>query len=131
VKPYIDPSIYRWMYPARSMLEAGAEIAGASDWPVSTANPFAAMYQAETRVGPQGVLNAAERMPRIAMLYAYTRNSAHVLNQLSEIGSLAPNKRADFALLDRDVLTVPAEELKDTKVVFTMLGGKIVFGHEP
>jgi predicted amidohydrolase YtcJ len=131
VKPYIDPSIYRWMYPARSMLDAGAEIAGASDWPVSTANPFAAMYQAETRVGPQGVLNAAERMPRIAMLYAYTRNSAHVLNQLSEIGSLAPNKRADFALLDRDVLTVPAEELKNTKVVFTMLGGKIVFGHEP
>jgi len=33
VKPYIDPSIYRWMYPARSMLDSGAVIAGASDWP--------------------------------------------------------------------------------------------------
>ena len=78
VKPYIDPAIYPWMYPARSLLDAGAVIAGASDWPVSTADPFAATYQAETRSGPQGVLNAAQRMPREAMLYAYTRHAAQV-----------------------------------------------------
>ena len=57
VKPFIDPEIYRWMYPARSLLDSGAVIAGASDWPVSTANPFLAIYQAETRSGPQGVLD--------------------------------------------------------------------------
>jgi predicted amidohydrolase YtcJ len=131
VKPFIDPEIYRWMYPARSMLDSGATIAGASDWPVSTANAFEAMYQAETRSGPQGVLDAAQRMPRAAMLYAYTRNSAQVLNQMSEIGSLAPGKRADLALIDRDVLTVSAEDLKKAAVVFTMFGGKIVYGHEP
>ncbi|HWG67847.1 MAG TPA: amidohydrolase, partial [Steroidobacteraceae bacterium] len=131
VKPYIDPAIYPWMYPARSLLDAGAVIAGASDWPVSTADPFAATYQAETRSGPQGVLNSAQRMPRQAMLYAYTRHAALALNQLNEIGSLAPGKRADLALIDRDVLTVPAEELKGAKVLFTMFGGKIVYGHEP
>ncbi len=131
VKPYIDPSIDRWMYPARSILDSGGEIAGASDWPVSTANPFAAMFQAETRSGPQGVLDAAERMPREAMLYAYTRHSAQALNQLSEIGSIAVGKRADLALIDRDVLTIPAQELKKATVVFTMWGGKIVYGHEP
>ena len=131
VKPYIDPSIYRWMYPARSMLDAGAVIAGASDWPVSTANPFAAIYQAETRSGPQGVLNAAERMPREAMLYAYTRNSAQVLDQLKDIGTIAPGKFADLALIDRDVLTVPAQEMKDAAVVFTMWEGKLVYGREP
>jgi predicted amidohydrolase YtcJ len=131
VKPYIDPEIYRWMYPARSMLETGAEIAGASDWPVSSANPFAAMYQAETRSGPQGVLDAAQRMPREAMLYAYTRNSAQALNQLNDLGSLAPGKRADLVLVDRDVLTVPPQELKDATVLFTMWGGKIIYGHEP
>ena len=131
VKPYIDPSIYRWMYPARSMLDSGAVIAGASDWPVSTANPFAAIYQAETRSGPQGVLDASQRMPREAMLYAYTRNSALVLDQLQEIGSIAPGKRADLALIDRDVLTVPAEEMARASVVFTMWGGRIVYGHEP
>jgi predicted amidohydrolase YtcJ len=131
VKPYIDPSIYRWMYPARSMLDSGAVIAGASDWPVSTANPFEAIYQAETRSGPQGVLNAAERMPREAMLYAYTRNSAQVLDQLKDIGTIAPGKLADLALIDRDVLTVPAEEMKGAAVLFTMWEGKIVYGHEP
>ncbi len=131
VKPYIDPEIYRWMYPARSMLETGAVIAGASDWPVSTANVFAAIYQAETRVGPQGVLDASQRMPREAMLYAYTRHSAQALNQLDEIGSIAPGKRADLALIDRDLLTVSAEELKSAAVIFTMFGGKIVYGREP
>ena len=131
VKPFIDPEIYRWMYPARSLLDSGAVIAGASDWPVSTANPFLAIYQAETRSGPQGVLNASQRMPREAMLYAYTRNSARVLDQLDQIGSLAPGKLADLVLIDRDVLAVPAEELKEATVVWTMLGGKVVYGAAP
>ncbi|HEY4442895.1 MAG TPA: amidohydrolase [Steroidobacteraceae bacterium] len=131
VKPFIAPEIYRWMYPARSILDTGGEIAGASDWPVSTANPFDAIFQAETRSGPQGVLDAAQRMPRAAMLYAYTRNSAEALDQLGEIGSLVPGKRADLTLIDRDVLTIPAEELKSAAVVFTIFGGKMVYGHEP
>jgi predicted amidohydrolase YtcJ len=131
VKPYIDPAIHARMYPARSLLESGATIAGASDWPVSTANPFQAIYQAETRVGPQGVLDAGQRMPREAMLYAYTRNSAKALNQLDEIGSIAPGKRADLVLVDRDVLTVPVAEVKDAKVLWTMFGGRVVYGTRP
>jgi predicted amidohydrolase YtcJ len=130
VRPYIDPAIYRTMYPARALLEAGTLIAGASDWPVSTANPFYAIYQAETRVGPQGVLDPAQRMPRMAMLYAYTRNAAQVVDQLDQIGSLAPGKRADLVLLDRDVLTVPPAEMRDAKVLWTMLGGKKVYEAE-
>ena len=131
VKPYIDPEIYRWQYPARSILDTGGVIAGASDWPVSTANPFAAIFQAETRSGPQGVLDAAQRMPRLAMLYAYTRNSAEALDQLSEIGSIKAGKRADLTVIDRDVLTVPAEELKSATVLLTLFGGKTVYGHAP
>lgn len=131
VKPYIDPEIYRWMYPARSMLETGAVIAGASDWPVSSANPFLAIFQAETRSGPQGVLLPRERMPREAMLIAYTRNAARVLGQEDRIGTIAPGKLADLVLVDRDVLTVSAEELKDAKVVWTLFGGKRVYGEEP
>jgi predicted amidohydrolase YtcJ len=131
VKPYIDPAIHARMYPARSLLESGATIAGASDWPVSTANPFQAIYQAETRVGPEGVLDAGQRMPREAMLFAYTRNSAKVLNQLDQIGSIAPGKRADLVLVDRDVLTVPVDDVKDAKVLWTMFGGKIVYGSPP
>ncbi|HXX43947.1 MAG TPA: amidohydrolase [Candidatus Acidoferrales bacterium] len=131
VKPYIDPALYEWQYPARSILDAGGVIAGASDWPVSTANPFRAIYQAETRKGPEGVLDANQRVPREAMLYAYTRNAARALAEQDEIGSIAPGKQADFALLDRDVLTVSAEEARDTKVLWTVVGGKTVYGAHP
>jgi len=128
VQPYLDPAEYLTMYPARGMLDTGTEIAGASDWPVTSAAPFAAIYQAETRIGPKGVLFAEQRMPRLAMLYAYTRNAADVLNQSKSIGSLVPGKRADLVLVDRDVLTVSADELKEAKILATMFAGKKVFG---
>jgi Amidohydrolase family len=57
VKPYIDPELYRWQYPARSLLDAGATISGASDWFVSSPNVFWAIYEAETRKGVEGVLD--------------------------------------------------------------------------
>jgi predicted amidohydrolase YtcJ len=61
------------------------------------------------------------------MLYAYTRNSARAMNEQDVIGSLAPGKQADLVLVDRDVLTVSPDELRDTKVVWTMVGGKTVY----
>ena len=126
LKPYVDPEIYKWQYPARSILDNGGIISGASDWPVSTANVFRAIYKAETRKGDEGVLDATQAMPREAMFYAYTRNSAKALN-LDSIGIIAPGKRADLVLLDRDVLTVSPEEMQDTKVVWTMVAGKTVY----
>jgi len=126
VKPYLDPEVYKWQYPARSVLDNGGIISGASDWPVSTANVFRAIYQAETRKGPEGVLDPSQDMPREAMFYAYTRNSARAMN-LDSIGSIAPGKRADLVLLDRDVLTVPPEQMRETKVLWTMVAGKTVY----
>ncbi|MGA2643673.1 MAG: amidohydrolase [Candidatus Sulfotelmatobacter sp.] len=126
VKPYVEPDIYQWQYPARSILDNGGMISGASDWPVSSANVFWAIYQAETRKGPEGVLDPSQAMPREAMLYAYTRNSARAMN-LDSIGTIAPGKRADLVLLDRDVLTISPEEMRDAKVIWTMVGGKTVY----
>jgi predicted amidohydrolase YtcJ len=131
VKPYVDPELYKWQYPARSLLDAGATISGASDWFVSSPNVFEAIYQAETRKGTEGVLDAAQKMPREAMLFAYTRNSARAMNQQDSIGSLAPGMQADMVLVDRDVLTISPEELKDTKVVWTMIGGTTVYRARP
>jgi predicted amidohydrolase YtcJ len=126
LKPYLDPDIYKWQYPARSILDNGGIISGASDWPVSTANVFRAIYQAETRKGSEGVLDLSQAMPREAMFYAYTRNSAHAMN-LDSIGVIAPGKRADLILLDRDVLTVSPEEMRDTKVLWTMVAGETLY----
>jgi predicted amidohydrolase YtcJ len=126
VKPYLGPEIYKWQYPARSILDNGGIISGASDWPVSTANVFYAIYQAETRKGAEGILDPSQDMPREAMFYAYTRNSARAMN-MDSIGTIAPGKSADLVLLDRDVLTISPEEMCDTKVLWTMVAGKTVY----
>jgi predicted amidohydrolase YtcJ len=127
VKPYIDQSLYIWHYPALSLLKAGATIGGASDWPVSSANPFEAIAMAETRIGQKGVLVAAQVMPRMEMIKAYTLNAAKVLMMEKTIGSLEPGKQADFVLVDRDVFAVSSEDVKHTKVVWTMFSGEFVF----
>jgi predicted amidohydrolase YtcJ len=126
-KPHLDPEVYKWQFPARSILDNGGVISGASDWPVSTANVFLGIYGAETRQGPGGVLDVSQLMPREAMFYAYTRNSARAMNLLDTIGTIAPGKRADLILIDRDVLTVTPEEMSGAKILWTMIAGKIVY----
>jgi len=66
-------------------------------------------------------------MPREAMFYAYTRNSARAMNLLDRIGSLAPGKRADLVLIDRDVLTISSDEMRDARILWTMAAGKTVY----
>ncbi|RJG13894.1 amidohydrolase [Pseudomonas cavernicola] len=127
VKPYINALAFHYQYPAHSLHAKGATIAGASDWPVTTPNPWYAIYQAVTRKGPKGVLNEAERIDRETMFYAYTRNAARTLGLEQQIGSLAPGKQADLILLDRDVFEVPAQALKDTQVLKTFFAGREVY----
>jgi predicted amidohydrolase YtcJ len=127
VKPYIDETAFKYMYPAHSIQANGGTVCGASDWPVSSPNPFEAIYTAETRKGAQGVLNVNEIMTRQDMLEAYTLHAARAILRESEIGSLEPGKQADLVLLDRDILNVSPEAVRDTKVVWTMVDGKIVY----
>ncbi|MDP3813977.1 amidohydrolase [Pseudomonas sp.] len=127
VKPYVSAATYQYQYPARSLHQAGATIAGASDWPVSSPNPWNAIAQASTRKGPLGVLNAKESIDRASMFQAYTLNAAKALRLDQQIGSLAPGKQADLIVLDRDVFKVSDEELFDTQVLQTFFAGKQVY----
>ncbi len=127
VNPYVDESLWSHQYPAMSLVKAGATIAGASDWPVTSANPFEAMAVAETREGKMGVLLPDERMTRWDMLHAYTVHAARVMMKESTIGSIEVGKQADFVLLDRDVTKVDVASLRTTQVWWTMFGGEIVF----
>lgn len=127
VKPYLSPAAFMGQYPARSLQRQGAVIAGASDWPISTANPWEAMHHAMTRQGPDGGLNPAERMDKISMLLAYTRHAAQAIGLADRIGSLAPGKQADFIVVDRDVLNVDAESLRQTQVLETYFAGARVY----
>ena len=66
----------------------------------------------------------------MAMLYAYTINSAKALMAEKTIGSLEPGKYADMILLDRDILTVSPLLMKDTHVLWTLFEGKKVYSSE-
>ncbi|MDB5995332.1 MAG: amidohydrolase [Pseudomonas sp.] len=127
VKPYVNALAYQFMYPARSLLKHGATIAGASDWPITTADPWKAIYQAVSRQGPKGVLNKDEAIDRETMFQAYTLNAARTLQLDGQIGSLKPGKQADLIVLDRDVFQVEPEALRDTQVLKTFFAGREVF----
>ena len=60
-------------------------------------------------------------------LIAYTRKNAYFVFQENDLGSIQPGKLADLVVLDRDYLTVPADQIKDIKPVMTVVGGKIVY----
>ena len=127
VKPYVNAMAFLHTFPARSLLKHGATLAGASDWPISTPDPWQAIYQAISRTGPKGVLNADEALDRQAMFQAYTLNAARAMRLERLVGSLAAGKQADMIVLDRDVLTVGPEALRDTQVLQTWFAGKRIY----
>jgi hypothetical protein len=61
-------------------------------------------------------------------LIAFTRRNAYFVFQEDNLGSLQPGKLADLVVLDRDYLTIPADQIKDIKPVMTMVGGRFVYG---
>jgi predicted amidohydrolase YtcJ len=60
-------------------------------------------------------------------LVAYTRKNAYLVFQEDNLGSIQPGKLADLVVLDRDYLTVPADQIKDIKPVMTVVGGRVVY----
>ena len=128
IEPYLGPERYKYLYPAGSLHRAGATIAGGSDWDISTFNPFRAMQVAVTRAGGKGQrpLNLDEAIPLQTAIDAYTISAAYAMKQDATTGSLEVGKRADMAVLDRDILTIDPATIGDTKVVLTYLDGRLV-----
>lgn len=127
VKPFINDSDFWRQYPARSLQKNGAVIAGASDWPISTANPWEAMHHAMTREGPDGGLNKDERLDLNTILLAYTIHAAKAAGMEDKTGSLEKGKQADFIIVDRDIFEVSHDVFKNTKVFQTYFSGKLVY----
>jgi len=120
-------------WPNRDLLEAGALIAGGSDWPVvPDPDPWLGLQGLVTRRDPTGRFPGAlwpeQALPLAAALAAYTINPARALRIDDETGSLEAGKSADFVVLDRHLFEVPADTLAQTKVLATCFEGRVVHG---
>ncbi len=130
--PVLGAERARWQYPFRSLLDAGARMAGGSDWPVTTPNPLLEMEVAVTRTdtdnrgGP--ALFPEERLTLDQALTAFTIGSAYVNHLDAETGSIEVGKRANLAILDRDIRSPAAGPLGEAHVVATVVDGQVVAG---
>jgi predicted amidohydrolase YtcJ len=117
-------------YAWRRLLEAGARLAGGSDFPVELANPFHGLYAAVTRQDrdgrPPGGWRPSEKLTREEALRLFTSDAAYAGHAETTLGALEPGKWADFILIDRDYFKIPESEIDDIKVVDTYVAGKRV-----
>jgi hypothetical protein len=118
-------------YAWRSLLESGVIIPGGSDFPVEPADPLLSFHAAVTRTNaegwPAGGWQPAQVMTREEALQHLTVWGAYAAFMEEVTGSLAPGKLADIVVLDRDIMTVPAPEILDARVVMTVVDGRIVY----
>lgn len=126
----------RWAYAFKTLLDAGVKLSFGSDWPGTNAswypaNPILGIYAAVTRQTlegqPAGGWFPQERIDLETALRAYTVNNAWAAGEEDRKGTLSAGKLADLVVLDRDPFAVPPAQLKDLKVVMTVVGGEVVY----
>ena len=126
----------RWplIEPAGWLAEKGARIAYGSDWPVDPLDEWFALQVGVTRKGRpdadpkySGRLGQDPGLSPTAAIQAITLNAAYELHEDRYIGSLEVGKLADLIILDRDVTTLPADQISATKVLRTVVGGHVVY----
>jgi predicted amidohydrolase YtcJ len=134
VKDYFGPERMKILEPAGYLAQAGARIAFGSDWPVDALDQWFAFKVGVTRTNRpdapaeyRGRLGDDPGLSRETVLRAATINAAYELHQDDSTGSLEAGKLADLIVLDRNPLSVPAEEIADVKVLETVTGGAVVY----
>lgn len=130
VTPLLGPErMSRW-YPMKSVIENEGRIALASDGPLMWQDTFTRLQGAITRKDPSKdeealALNEAIDLPEA--IKAVTINSAYIMNQDAQVGSIEKGKYADLIILDKNLFEIPVEEISTTKVLKTILAGRVVF----
>jgi predicted amidohydrolase YtcJ len=118
-------------YAFRSLIDSGAHVALGSDWYVAPANPIMGIYAAVTRRTLDG-RNPGGWVPeqRITVeqaLRGYTYEGAYASFEEDRKGVIRAGMLADLVLLDRDLMAIPPETIRDTKVLKTIVGGRVVY----
>ena len=116
-------------YAFKSLLDSGVVLAFGTDWPVESLNPLLGIYSAVTRNVEMSAFGetSLQKLTVEQAVKAYTLGSAYAEFQEKEKGSLEVGKLADIVVLSKDIFSIQPEEIKDTEVEMTILGGKIIF----
>ena len=116
--------------PVATPMNRGITVAFSSD--VLPIGPMVGLYAAVTRKGKSGAVYAAdERITMSRALRAYTRGGAYLTREEGRKGTIEQGRLADLVLLSDDLLTVPPSRILATKVLMTVLGGRVVYEREP
>jgi predicted amidohydrolase YtcJ len=131
--PQIGKAIAERMYPFRDLRDAGAHIAGSSDWFFTDENPWHNIESGATSKDPgeasEEPMLPNQTLPVGFLLQARTINAAYQLRIEHERGSIEVGKKADFIVVDRNILTEPVDRIHDTKVLMTFFEGREVTRH--
>jgi len=118
-------------FPVRSLLERGVISSGGSDMPIVASDPMLGLdCLVNRRLDPRPdgrVLNPAERLSVLEAIRVYTYNGAYAHFEERSKGSIEEGKLADLAVLSRDILGIPTEEIRDLQVDMTVVGGRVVY----
>jgi predicted amidohydrolase YtcJ len=116
------------MPPLREIQDSGILWGlGTDAFEVNQYRPFQTLYWAVTGKMVGGTVVNTHPVSREAALIAHTRSNAYLFFRENDLGSIQPGRLADLVVLDRDYLTVPADQIKDIKPVMTIVGGRVVF----
>jgi predicted amidohydrolase YtcJ len=118
-------------YPFRTLIDTHATLAFGSDWDVAPPTPIEGIYAAVTRRTlddkyPDGWI-PEQKVTVAEALQAYTHGGAYAMFAEKDLGSLTVGKLADFVLIDRDLFTMPPAEIREAKVLATVVGGNVVY----
>ncbi|WP_129776996.1 amidohydrolase [Peristeroidobacter soli] len=118
-------------YAFRSLIDSGAHLTFGSDWPVAPLDPLTGIYAAVTRrtidgANPNG-WQPQQKITVAEALRSYTAENAWAGFQEGKVGVLKQGALADFAVLSKDLFTVPPAEIDKVKVVRTVVGGREVY----
>jgi hypothetical protein len=127
----LGPERIAGAYAWRSLLDAGAVIAGGSDAPVEAGDPLVEFYAAVARrtlegyAGPDWGLD--QRLTREEALGILTRGPAWAAFEEHKRGTIEPGKNADFSVFSADLMTIPEAQIPKERALMTVIGGEIVF----
>jgi len=114
--------------PIRKAIDAGVLVGGGTDGPVVPVDPYLSMWWMTTRQVLKGyTLGKEHAITAKEALTLYTINNARIMGVEKERGSIEVGKLADLAVLSQDILSVPADAIRDTKALMTVVGGKVVY----